>query len=626
MIMITLHHDLQDYCAFSYLHTLKYKGYLSISILMKQFLTFFMILLSMLACGQVPDRNEQIIDSFYRIGKGDQCIPYFENELKKDPKNEQLLRSLGFLQIRNNNLDAGENYYLQALAVNPGCARCYMNLGNVYAARKNAAKATEFFDKAIKTDPADAILYASRSLQKESLGDDKGALEDLNKAVNLDPKKAEFLLDRAAYNSRHGYTSIALSDVNKAVSAEPGNAHALQERASLYFDLKMFKDALKDMNKAISIDSTQSSYYYSRAAIYYYLDQRDKEMADYATAIRLNPNDYSVYYSRAQELYAMEDMDGYCADMKACYALLKKETGNDSLKKKIAASMENCCDTTRPSYYYQRGIADYNLGKFGDAVKIYSEGLKKFPRNSMTLSFRGNAYLRLEEYDKALIDYYASIKNKDNLEADIIANQEHTLIDISSMKTQVANFLAYMQLTIAECKFGLKKYEEALKEVNKGIDMLPQKDIVEAEKYYNVRGNIYMGLGRYNLAIPDFDKAIELKPDFAIAFVNRAIARVNFGSQVKITSYTAGIGMNNGLFNPKWNLPGKTVVKQSDPDYIAAIGDCNKAIKLDPEMAFAWYIRGQVKKAASIADYCTDLKQAKALGFTVEEELMKDCR
>jgi tetratricopeptide (TPR) repeat protein len=64
--------------------------------------------------------------------------------------------------------------------------------------------------------------------------------------------------------------------------------------------------------------------------------------------------------------------------------------------------------------------------KIRKAISIYSFRVNKFPNNSMTLSFRGNAYFAVKDYAKALNDYNESIKNKENVVNDIEANQNHT--------------------------------------------------------------------------------------------------------------------------------------------------------------------------------------------------------
>ncbi|HEC56454.1 MAG TPA: tetratricopeptide repeat protein [Candidatus Syntrophoarchaeum butanivorans] len=69
-----------------------------------------------------------------------------------------------------------------------------------------------------------------------------------------------------------------------------------------------------------------------------------------------------------------------------------------------------------------------------------------------------------------------------------------------------------------------EKYDEAIKDFDKAIELNPD----DAEAYHN-RGIAYTKLGEYDEAIKDFDKAIELNPDDAEAYHNRGNAYARLG-------------------------------------------------------------------------------------------------
>jgi tetratricopeptide (TPR) repeat protein len=576
---------------------------------------------------QTPDKHDKLVDSFNRTRQSEKLIPYFEKELKANPKSESVLRWLGYLYIADNQPDIGEKYYRDALLVNPKCARCYMHIARAYAMKTENVKALELFDRSISTDPNDALLYATRAKFKARIGDQGGALADHNKAIGLDPKNSSYYIERGQYQLSQGSFSLALFDLNKAVQLAPDSYYPYLQRAGIYYDQRMMKEAMADINTAIQLDSNQEALYNGRGALYAVFKEHEKAIADYTKAIVLNPKGPVAWYNRAMEKYALEDMDGSCSDMEACYAAIKKYEPNNSLKSEIEALMDNYCDTTRPSYYYQRGIAFYNLGQFDKSIAIYTTGVKKFPTNSMLLSFRGNAHFAVKDYLKALPDYYASIQNKDNLVNDIAANKVRTGINSDSMGAYAKVFVADMQVSIAKAKFAMGQYEEALTAVTQGIDNTPDGGSWPKENYYNVRGNVFLALGKHLQAIDDFDKCIQLNPLFPIAYVNRAIAKMNQSNQVKMISWSirGGGGIGSQAFNANWTMPLKSSVKQSDAAISSALSDCNKALDMDPKLDIGWYIRGQIKQKLMYADYCFDLKKARDLGYPVEAELLQGC-
>ncbi|MEN9640406.1 MAG: Lipopolysaccharide assembly protein [Bacteroidota bacterium] len=244
----------------------------------------------------------------------------------------------------------------------------------------------------------------------------------------------------------------------------------------------------------------------------------------------------------------------------------------------------------------------------------------------MSIITTDTVYVTLpKNYTNALTDYYLSIQNKDNLIYDIEANQKHTGLEIDSMGTFIKAFLASMQISIAESKFALGQYDEALIEINKGIEMAPYMKEIGKENYYNVRGNVFIALGKFQQAINDFDRCINLNSSFSVAYVNRAIAKINLTNRVSVKSYSMQGGSNNGVFNANWTFPLKVSVKRSDVNIVSALNDCNKAIEIESNLGYSYYIRGQVKKMLMDDDYCYDLIKSKEIGYPVEEELLKDC-
>ena len=97
---------------------------------------------------------------------------------------------------------------------------------------------------------------------------------------------------------------------------------------------------------------------------------------------------------------------------------------------------------------------------------------------------------------------------------------------------------------------GLKRYSEAEAAINKAIDIAPRA------AFYNNRGILYAEQKKWDLALADFNKAIQINPNHASAYNNRGI----FYNEQK-----------------KWDL---------------ALADFNKAIQINPNDAQAYNHRG----------------------------------
>jgi tetratricopeptide (TPR) repeat protein len=105
---------------------------------------------------------------------------------------------------------------------------------------------------------------------------------------------------------------------------------------------------------------------------------------------------------------------------------------------------------------------------------------------------------------------------------------------------------------------------------------------------YNNKGILYQNQGRFEEAIPEYTKAIQLKPDYVNAFINRGNA------------YSA-LNRNTEAYN-----------------------DYNQAITLNPQYGLAFYARALLEiKNAETRKACADLQTAVNLGYTQASEALK---
>jgi tetratricopeptide (TPR) repeat protein len=150
-----------------------------------------------------------------------------------------------------------------------------------------------------------------------------------------------------------------------------------------------------------------------------------------------------------------------------------------------------------------------------------------------------------------------------------------------------------------------KRYNEALDDYRKALDLKERqkgKKLFQSldtdeinENYahtYNFRGILYFKEHKYDEAIADYTKAIELKPEFANAYYNRG---VTFYLQNKFEE---------------------------------AISDYSKAISLKADYGEAFFNRGLAEYYCQKHNmYCDDLREAAALGYKdAEKTLAQICK
>ncbi len=104
-------------------------------------------------------------------------------------------------------------------------------------------------------------------------------------------------------------------------------------------------------------------------------------------------------------------------------------------------------------------------------------------------------------------------------------------------------------------KSELGQYESAIADYDMAIQLKPDYAIA-----YNNRGNTQSALKQYDAAIADYDEAICLKPDYAMAYYNRGNARANlyrvseaaqdFQTALALAEQTGDEGLKAMISNP----------------------------------------------------------------------------
>ena len=136
------------------------------------------------------------------------------------------------------------------------------------------------------------------------------------------------------------------------------------------------------------------------------------------------------------------------------------------------------------------------------------------------------------------------------------------------------DFLANEKLEEALKLYYAKDYDGAINLYNEALNFGEYAEI------YNNRGVSYNDLGQHELAISDYDKALELNPNYADAYNNRGLAHALLGN------------------------------------FQQAIADATRAIKIDPNHVTAYQLRGICyQELGEEAKAQADFAKAKELGY-----------
>jgi tetratricopeptide (TPR) repeat protein len=444
-------------------------------------------------------------------------------------------------------------YYTLAINMAPKCVWYYYNRGGVYLEMGKDKEAVTDFDRIIKLNPHDSFACYTAGKIKIRLNDFIAAVKDFDKAIALDPDYAEAYYYRGYAKYLAGRYSGAVEDFTRAAKAgyksalvyvERGRArNRMAENVKKNISLKkdIYKDAVRDFNKAVSLAPYLVGAYAGRADAHSGLtllmsseSARNKEFQraniDYAFALRLDKNNPELYLKRGKN-------------------------------------------------YYDFGVPGLALKDYDRAFGLLEKASRVEQMELMPLAYfrRGNCRLDAGEYAAALADYDNVLKYR---------NIPHKL---------------YFKRAVA--LEGMGRDAEAIKDYDKFLKFVPG----DYAAWCN-RGNSELALGNYKNAVRDFSRALSLNNKDVEAYCGRAQAQFRLKRfSAALADYRRAINTdykNTDAFIGQGNVKVHLAFTAGDDEclrrdlYVSAIKDFNRAIKLDPENALAYYNRGIAWKAA----------------------------
>ncbi|MDD5570468.1 MAG: tetratricopeptide repeat protein [Bacteroidales bacterium] len=172
-----------------------------------------------------------------------------------------------------------------------------------------------------------------------------------------------------------------------------------------------------------------------------------------------------------------------------------------------------------------RGVVNFNLNKFNEAVTDYNRAIQLKPNDTASYIGRANSLSKINKFEEAIKDYNFYLKNKPKADdayfyrgvAYFSTNRfDEAMSDFNtSIKLNKKNFQAYLKRGILYYKAG--KFIEALNDMNEA-----EKLNSDNSEIYSWRGLIYYSMKNVKKAIEDYTSAIRLNPNDVAAYVNRA--------------------------------------------------------------------------------------------------------
>ena len=475
----------------------------------------------------------------------------------------------GGLHLVEKDTIGAKKLFEKALTKDVSLIGAYLSLAEIEYNRARYADAEKLISKAIKEVPKESRLFANRALMRYKQNNIRGAMEDYTKAVDLDPSSLLARYNRALLRTQVGELNGALEDLNMVVREDPNNYFAIFNRAILSNLVGDPNLAKSDLDKIIKRYPTFVPAYAERANAYQRLGQDYNARKDLYQASKMVYDKGSANQAKAlQEL--QEDLERELAPDSATLAVRDERDENIRKFRQLVTNSQAKGYTER----YEEGAEGSIRGRVQDRQSAV------MPQGMYRLSYYVQTEGQLRFVPKqAFID--ALFKKKEGRQIFVVwqvpelnelQSREHleeiqkkrgtsfdrgmALVTVKDFEASVSAFsdaveddpsdaAAFFQRGVSRFMNYLasqdgKEQSEADLVLRKGISQASISDFEKvlelvpdyAPALYNI-GYVLYSVGRYADAATYFEKAIERTPDMGVAYYNLGLSQYALGDKAR---------------------------------------------------------------------------------------------
>ncbi|MEC4983368.1 MAG: tetratricopeptide repeat protein [Oscillatoria sp. PMC 1068.18] len=251
----------------------------------------------------------------------------------------------------------------------------------------------------------------------------------------------------------------------------------------------------------------------------------------------------------------------------------------------------------------------WRLQQYDEAILAFDRAIALNPKLYQAWYAKGLTLRFQKRYREAVIAFEQAITQSQENFAPAWRGKGQALIGLGANREALESLEAAIAISPddfalhalrGEVLQELEANQQAISAYTQAIKIKPHPWV-----YYN-RGTVYSREGNNQAAIADFNRALDLKPNYAAAFNNRGNAHFEIGDEDEaIADYSQAVKLESNYTAAYYNR-GNAYFNLEN--YQSAIADYSQAIELAPNLALAYLSRGAAfterkEYQKAIADY-----------------------
>lgn len=528
-------------------------------------------------CTKAIEINPFIPQAYYARGFARRKMNYYNEAIADFSKALEFSpNSLYLIMNRMDARDANKDYQGAMadcetyLKLSPKTTSLLYEKGRLQLELKDTVEAENTFNTFIQRDSANCLAWSARAILRTQRKDKEGALKDYSEAIKRNSEFVGDYINRGILNVEKKNYNQALSDYNTAVKMDKNNPLVYYNRGLLRANLGDYNNALTDLITVLKFDSTNNEALLQKALVEFTLKDYRSAISDYKKIIAKFQYFIPAYMGIAQAESALgnqktafryQQLAGNIEKNKDYISRKNKE--NIQATNKLATNTQKS-STSRKTELFNR-FAAQNIDDTETQTK-YTDATRGTVQDKYTDVINERNFV---------LTYYAKMDEMRH------TNLYYPLLEVYNKEKKLSSIL---KITNNELPLTAELVNSRFEAIN-AISTKLAKDNQNVDIYFN-RALEFSLVQDFNSAIEDLNKAVNIRPDFMLAYFCRANIRY------KLMDFTKN-SVDTKTIDP--DKDKKLISKnQALYDMEIILRDYDKVIELNPDFSFAYFNKANI--------------------------------